>query len=305
MVYKSLINLKTRLEQYVFFGNIFYGLCAVALSAEAMLQQGLPLNGFWYFFLVFITTVLYYTYPYVRKCSYVSTNLRTNWYNRNYNMVWLTQYSITIGLVAACVIFLSIYGTSLLQMPASQWMLALLFPAAAALYYGTSFFNLRKIGWVKPFVIGFIWAGLVTIYPVLYHKLVHNGAHKFTLVGALLFFENMMFIAVLCIMFDIKDYSADYISRLRTFVVNLGLRRTIYFILIPLSVAGLGSFLVYAVVHDFNEMKMLLNTIPFVLVFIVARALRQRRSILYYLVVVDGLMLIKAICGILAIGWFS
>ena len=305
MVHTALIRLKSRFTQYIFFGNIFYGFCAVALSVEAMVQQRLPLNGFWYFFFVFLATILYYTYPYVKKCSYVSSNLRTNWYTRNYNLVWLTQYSITIVLLAGTVIFLSSYGPSLLQMTAARWALVLSFPAAAALYYGTSFFNLRKIGWLKPLMIGFIWAGLVTIYPVLYYSLANNAAYKLSLVGLLLFFKNMMFIAVLCIMFDIKDYSTDYLCRLRTWVVNLGLKRTIYFILIPLSAAGLCSFVVYAIVHGFHEMKLLLNTIPFVLLFVVALALRRRRSILYYLVVVDGLMMVKAICGILAIGWFS
>jgi len=293
------------LTQFIFFGNIFYGLCAAALSAEAILQQGLPLNSFWYFFCVFIATILFYTYPYVRKCSYVSSNLRTNWYTRNYNLVWLTQYSITIVLLASSVIFLSIYGPWLLQMRVSQWLIALSFPLAAALYYGTGFFNLRRMGWLKPFIIGFIWAGVVTIYPVLYYDLMHHRNYTFTWVGTLLFFKNMMFIAVLCIMFDIKDYPADYLNRLRTFVVNLGLRKTIYGILIPVSGAGLCSFLFYAAAHDFSESKIFLNTIPFVLLFVVALALRRRRSILYYLVVVDGLMMIKAICGILAIGWFS
>ncbi len=305
MAHKSFIRFKSRLTQCIFFGNIFYGLCAVALSAEAMLQQRLPLNGFWYFFVVFIATILYYTYPYLRRCSYVNSNLRTNWYRQNYSLVWLTQYSITIILLAASVIFLSSYGPFLLQMPSSQWLLALSFPLAAAFYYGTSFFSLRRIGWLKPFMIGFIWAGLVSVYPVLYYDLVHNSAYTFTWVGTLLFFKNMMFIAVLCIMFDIKDYSADYLSRLKTFVVNLGLRKTIYSILIPVSGAGLGSFLLYAAAHDFSAMKVLLNTIPFVCLFVVALALRRRKSILYYLVVVDGLMMIKAICGILAIGWFS
>jgi hypothetical protein len=215
------------------------------------------------------------------------------------------QYSITIALLAVSVIFLSIYGPWLSQMQGSQWLMALSFPFAAALYYGTRFVNLRRIGWLKPFMIGFIWAGVVTIYPVLYFDLAHSRIYTFSWVGTLLFLKNMMFIAVLCIMFDIKDYSADYFIRLRTFVVNLGLRKTIYFILIPVTGAGLGFFLLYAAVHDFSEIKVFLNSIPFVLLLVVALALRRRRSILYYLVVVDGLMMIKAACGILAIGLFS
>jgi hypothetical protein len=105
-------------------------------------------------------------------------------------------------------------------------------------------------------------------------------------------------------MFDIKDYSTDYISSLRTFVVRLGLRKTIYSILLPLSAIGLGTFVYYAVKNHFHPMKVILNVIPFLLLLAVAYSLLKRRTILYYLVVVDGLMLIKAICGTLAMVYF-
>ena len=305
MVQNSLITFKSRLVQYIFFGNIFYGLCAVALSVEAMLQQHFPVNGFWYFFLVFISTVLYYTYPYVRKCSFISTNLRTNWYTRNYDLVRWTQRFITIVLILALIGFLSRYRLALFHMPVNQWILVLIFPATAALYYGRSFFNLRRIGWLKPFMIGFIWAGLVTIYPVIFYTLVHHSVYELNWVTALLFLKNMMFVAVLCIMFDIKDYATDYWNKLRTFVVEVGLKRTIFFILIPLAASGLLSFILYAVIHTFDEMKVILNVIPFLLLIVVALSLCRRRSIFYYLAIVDGLLMVKAVFGIIAITFFS
>ena len=140
MITKEITKRKARLIEYIFFGNLFYGLCAVALSVEAMLQQSFPLNSFCYFFLIFISTVLYYTYPYVRKCSFITTNLRTNWYTRNYNLEKWTQLFITIVLLLSLIIFLSKYTQLLLEMPVSQWLIILIFPTAAAFYYGRSFF---------------------------------------------------------------------------------------------------------------------------------------------------------------------
>ena len=110
-----------------------------------------------------------------------------------------------------------------------------------------------------------------------------------------------MFIAVLGIMFDIKDYADDYNKELKTFVVNLGLRKTIFYIIIPLCVLGLGMFLSYAFIHHFPLVRILLNTIPFILLIFVAYSMYQRKSILYYLAVIDGLMLVKAACGSLGI----
>lgn len=35
-----------QLLEFIFYGNYFYGICAIALSVEAMLRQRLRLNSF-------------------------------------------------------------------------------------------------------------------------------------------------------------------------------------------------------------------------------------------------------------------
>lgn len=296
-----------RLVESIFYGNYFYGVCAVALAIEATLQQRFPLNGFIFYFLLFISTVLYYSYPYIRKSS-PSANPRTNWYTRNYHFMYWNQVLISIILAASLVSFLYNYWPEVMQMHWLNWLLVLIFPVVAALYYGLDSLlvkvSIRKIGWSKPFIIGFTWAGLVNIYPVLLQDIMNARPYEPTVVGCLLFIKNFMFISVLCIMFDIKDYSDDYLSRLRTFVVKIGLKRTIYYILIPLSLLGLGTFIYYGEMRHFSRMRIFLNVIPFVLLILAAWSLFKRRSILYYLVVIDGLMLIKAICGTIAILYF-
>lgn len=113
-----------------------------------------------------------------------------------------------------------------------------------------------------------------------------------------------MYITLLCILFDIKDYAMDYNKDLKTVVVKLGLRRTIFYFIIPLCFIGLGSFLVYAYSQHFSLMKILINTIPFILIITVAYSMYSRRSIFYYLIIIDGLMLLKAACGITSMVFF-
>lgn len=293
-----------KIQEFVFYGNYFYGLCAVMLSIEAALQQRFPLNAFYYFFLVFIGTVLYYDYPYARKYKSPGTNPRTNWYIRHYSFVRWNQIVIIFILAGALIFFVHYYADAILQMNIVHWGALLVFPFVAALYYGINFFNIRKIGWLKPFIIGFAWAGLVTVYPVLFYNITHFQEYEPKLISALLFVKNLMFVSVLCIMFDVKDYATDYTSRLKTFVVKIGLRRTIFFVLLPLSILGLISFMYYAVDHRFHAMKIILNMIPFLLLLVVAVSLRKRRSLMYYLVVIDGLMLVKAVCGTIAMLYF-
>lgn len=294
------------LTRSLLFGNYFYGICAIALSIEASLQQGSSLNSRTYYLLVFVATVLYYTHAYIAEPDSEPGNQRSAWYHTHRQFVKYTQLIFTVVLLITGMDLLGANWSHLKYTSLLLWVMAGLFPLVAALYYGSltpgrATNSLRKQGWLKPFFIGFVWAGAVTIYPVLFYSIEEGIPYIPGLVSILLFVKNFMFITMLCIMFDIKDYAADHNLHLKTFVVSLGLRKTIFYIIIPLSIIGLGTFIVYAVLRDFPFLRIVINTIPFILLIIVAYSLHRRKSILYYLAIIDGLMLAKAICGIIGI----
>jgi 4-hydroxybenzoate polyprenyltransferase len=296
--------------RFVFFGNYFYGLCAMALAIEASLQQRYPLNGPLFFILLFAATVLYYTTAYLlTETSADSQVERSAWYARNRTLMWGSQYFFALVLLAGGAWFLFHNLSGFLNRSLAEWLLMVVFPFTSALYYGSSHvrlrhINLRKVGWLKPFIIGFTWGGMVTVYPVLYYAIEHNTPFIPTWIGLFLFIKNFMFVTVLCIMFDIKDYAMDYNTDIKTFVVQFGLRKTIFSIIIPLCTIGLASFLWYAAVNHFHPVKILLNTIPFIAVIAVAYYLHHRRNIFFYLMIIDGLMLLKAVCGSVAMLYF-
>lgn len=276
----------------------------VGLSVEASLQQHVPLNSFAYYLFVFVATVLYYTHAYIAEPSGDSANKRSHWYFINRRLVKISQLSLTVIFAALLSYLVSGNWEGIMQLTGSQWALFAIFPIAAALYYGSASprratHNLRNNGWLKPFVIGFVWAGAVTLYPVLFSGIEKSEPYRPDWTSLLLFIKNFMYITMLCVMFDIKDYAADHNRQLKTFVVRYGLRKTIFYILIPLSCVGLGTFLGYAVLRHFPVLRILVNTIPFILLIIVAYSMHRRKSILYYLAIIDGLMLVKAICGII------
>jgi hypothetical protein len=293
-----------------FFGNFFYGICTVALSIETSVQRGYPLNNNWYYILLFAATVVYYTMAYINVTVPDKNNIRAVWYLQHRKNIILSQLFLSILSIIS--VFFLIYPIfpNILQMPWYQWALIILFPLSALLYYGVllphyHLLNLRNTGWLKPFVIGFVWSGVVSIYPVMFYCINKNIHYVLSAFGLVLFIKNMMFITVLCIMFDIKDYASDYNTELKTFVVKIGLRKTIFNIMIPLSVIGFGSFLTYNFVHHFPAGRIIINTIPFILLIIVAYSMYQRKPILYYLAIIDGLMLVKAICGIIGSTFFK
>lgn len=301
-------RLNNNLVKTIFFGNYFYGICAVALSIEASLQQEFPLNSLVYYALVFCGAVFYYTVAYLGEPSPNVGNERTRWYAANMQRIKRRQWVLGALILILAVLFAKDIWWQFLWAPAFYWFMVFVFPVVAALYYGISTkrggLNLRRVGWLKPFIIGFTWAGVVTVYPVLFYNIQESNEFEPAFKNGLLFVKNFMFVSVLCILFDIKDYATDANQRLKTFVVNTGLRQTIFYIIIPLSAIGLGSFLVYAMSHHFSTLKILLNTIPFILLIAVAYSLHRRRSILYYLIIIDGLMLVKALCGSIAMAYF-
>lgn len=295
------------LIKFVFYGNYFYGICAIALSIEATLQQHFPLNNLYYFLALFCATVVYYSHAYITEIPINSTNERTLWYKQNKKLVVASQVILTLILCIYSIIFLQHHWLSLLNITRLQIILILIFPLVGLLYYGVSGtrYSLRNIGWLKPFVIGFAWAGLVTFYPIIFNSLAENTVFELRIISLLLFLKNFMFVSVLCIMFDIKDYVSDKELNLHTFAVKFGLEKTILFVILPLCTIGLGTFMWYGVNQNFHLIRIILNVLPFLLVLLTAYSLHLRRSILYYLVVVDGLMLLKGICGSVGMIFFN
>lgn len=290
---------------FIFYGNYFYGICTLALCMEASLQQHLPLNSFLFYLLVFSSTIMYYTKAYITDTSVNTINKRTQWYNQNRKTVKVSQ-AIFISITLVALLYsICINYNHLLNFNTTNWLLILIFPLVAGLYYGfnSRFFgkyNLRSKGFLKPFIIGFTWAGFVTVYPAIYYcmeKGINFEPNKLTV---FLFLKNSLFITILCIMFDIKDYASDFNHRINTFVVKAGLRKTIFYIIIPLTILGLVTFFIFVTFEHFHSIRIFINSIPFILLLFVGYSLRLRRTTLYYLVVVDGMMLIKALCGISA-----
>jgi hypothetical protein len=286
-----------------FFGNYFYGICAVALSIEASLQQGYSLNHPFWYILLFVGTVIYYTIAYLHEKNSTSINPRTIWYKEHQAWIRKSQWLLLLIAVITGSYLVFQYGSGIQFVKTWQWIIILVFPTLAVWYYGDAIpwlhkISLRSKGWIKPFVIGFIWAGVVNIYPAILSVIENKSSYEPDVFHFLLFLKNGMFISMLCILFDIKDYATDYNEELKTFVVRFGLRKTLFYIIIPLTAIGLGTFLTYGTVHHFPLFRMLINTVSFILLIIVTYHMHRRKSILYYLAIIDGLMLVKAICGI-------
>lgn len=314
-----------KIIELLFFGNYFYAFCVVALAIETSLQQNLPLNNIFFYLFIASTTIVYYTYSYEGKIhffnfskptitllpeGYTFNNPRTAWYHHHKKLLIITQSIFLLLILLSSLALIIFKFKDILSLKLYEWAILGAVPLVAGLYYGPAFvpflnLNLRKTGWLKPFVIGFVWAMTVSIYPVMFYEWEQHQHYEPNFLSLWLFIKNFMYISVLAIMFDIKDYVDDANQGLKTFVVSAGLKKTIFYIILPVTLIGLLSFTIFAYFSQFSWAQYFFNLIPYILLLYVAYHLKKRKSIFYYLAIIDGLMLLKGICGIIAALYFS
>lgn len=293
----------TRAVQFVFFANYFVGFLAVMLAVETCVQLHLPLNSIAFYIFLFSSTVLYYTWAYTLPGTGNKLfNPRTAWYKKHLSFIRKTQFLFVLVILITVSLLIAENYNRLHNLSLYDWGILVSVPLTGLLYYGllpgsVPGKNLRNTGWIKAFVIGYVWAGWICFLPVIVLKL--KGDVQVTPGFMLwLFIKNWMFCTVNAIMFDIKDYADDSNRELKTFVVRFGLRKTIFLILIPLLAIGIISFIIFATYNHFKPLQIAFNLVPFLCLLFVSFSLYQRKPILYYLIVIDGLLLIKAVCGI-------
>lgn len=294
----------------VFYGNLFYGLCAIALCLEANLQHKLLPNGPHFYLLVFVSTALYYTSIYYKSIRAVSSNLRTIWYCRNQRYVKRAMIIALLFIITDSAFLLFKFRSAVATLAIVQWSLMMVVPVVAFLYTCRSLpfikiKQLRAIGWLKPFLIGFAWSGLVTVYPVLFRQMQSGTlVDQCMLPSKLFWLQNFLFISVLAILFDVKDHKTDLYFKLKTYPALLGIKRTISLVIIPLVLINLAVLLLHQWQQQASPLQQVIQFIPFILLFVVLNMVQTKRGILFYLVVIDGLMLVKALAGIVSISFF-
>jgi 4-hydroxybenzoate polyprenyltransferase len=296
-----------KIIRFIFFGNYFIGFLAVALTIEATLQLQVPFNSLAYYALIFCAPIAYYTHAYMGNLKLTtSSNPRVGWYIKHKTFLKWSQRILTVSSLA---IFLYLFFAnfySIFHLPLGYWIIVFAILGVGILYYGllpAYFFNLnlRNTGWLKPFIIGFMWACTANVLPLIVLKIEHGNDFPAEILWVWLFMKNWMFCTVNAIMFDIKDYAIDANQELKTFVVQVGIRKTILFILILLLLVGMLSLVVFTSYQHFPVLAIVINLIPFLLTLLVAFSMQHRKQILYYLIVIDGLILVKALAGILAV----
>ena len=79
--------------------------------------------------------------------------------------------------------------------------------------------NLRRVSYLKIFLVAFVWSGVTTVIPLIV------GEYQYEVNIILLFVQRMLFILVLILPFEIRDMKLDF-KNLKTLPQKIGIEKT-------------------------------------------------------------------------------
>ena len=291
----------------IFFSNFFLILLSIALNIETNIKIGLPFNSIAYYAFISTITVLFYLYAYrIPKSLKSSSNPRTQFYITHRKSVCIYTFILAvIALISG--IILAINCLPNYEILTWKWLTVLFFTTILSFgYYDFKLgISLRKTMLLKPFLIGWTWAITTVFLPVLFLMLKNETHYVIDAKFYFLFSQTFMYCVVNAILFDLKDYEDDSNRNLKTFVVKYGYHFTLNRIILPLIFLGFLSFVIFGIWYGLPLHRILFMLIPIVCLAIFAFKLNRPKAILYYLIAIDGMILLKAICGILSVILFE
>jgi hypothetical protein len=289
---------------FLFYGNFHYGICALALVIELQFLSDFSFFGLKFYTFLFLSVVLYYQYPYSMVRSFHSQEPRLVWYTKNRVLVKWTQLIILIIWLTLLLMLVIEHLVFFSTLSFCWWSLLLLFPLVAFLYYRHAFvpwsFSLRQLVWFKPFIIGFVWAGMTVVYPILFADLQHSQPRVPWFKGVEMFLSNFLFVSVLAILFDIKDEGEDLNAHFKSLLTKLGLTHLLLRVALPLAWVSVGWSIVQVIQLGFGFWSAALLVLPHLCLVWAVLSCKKPQAPLFYFLVIDGLMVLKAFCGIAA-----
>ena len=256
------------------YTNIFISLCASSQVFFMYVVFAIPLNydNNAYIAFVFLSTFLQYNMQ--RGYLISQNNLNTD------RSLWLIKYKkalffgIAISLVSVLFLCNNLSFLSIIILVSAE--------VISTLYYLPPF-NLRKHGYIKPFLISAIWIISCTVVPLIENKILSTH-HCFFIIS------QFLFIAVLCILFDLKDIATDLSQGVNTYANNFGAEKTKMICTILILLSGCCFF-------AFTQNAFFIVAMIFILLTTLLTVLmsKKERHPFYFYIWVDGLLLLQGI----------
>ncbi len=271
--------------QTFIYGAVFISLCTVALCMETSFLLDLPFNSFFFYLVVFSATLGQYNIHYYIKRTANPDSDRFFW-SINHKRIHLI-----FNLIGAIGLIIGLTGLQ----PKNFLVLGII--AVITILYSFPFLpfkykkRLKDFGLIKILTLSYVWTLITVWFPMITLTTVTKNFE-------LVFMQRFIFIFILCLAFDIRDVDSDKRERIHTLPVSIG-RKWSYWLanVLLLLFVGLSfwQFKITGKLMQFNAMVASALVTYFVIDYS-----RKRNTDLFYLAVVDGMMMLQPI--LVAIG---
>ncbi len=284
------------------WSNQFYGICAVLLTIESNLLLLHKMPNIILLLFIHLSTVVYYTHAYLQEVHGGIYDERSKWYQNNRKYLVIRQLMYTsICIWIGCIKFdlLKIFSQS------SLWMQLIICISIfiSVIYYLPTFpfrslKSIRDKGLLKSLSISWVWSIVCCVFPIWF-ELRENLTH---LLSTYIFWNHFIFlfffILVLAILFDIKDLYRDKNELVNTIVARHGIDFTIHKIIVPLLVFIFSFAIIGYITHTNSMAQLIMNMVLLCLTYLVTRKIINFHSIHINLLLIDGLIMLKALLSI-------
>lgn len=300
-------KIKNRVIEHIFFSNFFIGIMALGLSFETNIKMELPLNSWEFYLFIFSISILFYLFAYNIPASISkSSNIRTQYYIKHrVSIFWFNIILLGLATFSGALLLLNSWK-HWFDLDLLHYIILFLTLVLSTSYYNWKYgLGLRKYTWFKPTLIAWTWAIISVYFPVLMLQLENGQSFEVDARFYFLFAQTFMYFIVNAILFDMKDFEDDSNRNIKTFVVRYGYNFTLRFIILPLICLGFISFIVFGIWYNLPWHRIVFMLIPLLILVYFTLRLHQPKSVLYYLMAIDGLIVIKALFGILSVLLFE
>lgn len=254
------------------YANVFIAICALAQVLLTYVVFCIPVDfkNNSYLLFVFLSTYLQYNVQrgYLINANNVQTD-RSQWLIKHKKKLFI---SIAASLIIVLFLCNSLSYTSIAIMVGAEVL---------STFYYLPPFNLRKQGYIKPFLVSSIWVISCCLVPLIENNILTTNNMWFLL-------SQFFFITVLCLLFDLKDATDDFLNGVNTYANKFGELKTKLFSFMILVLAGTCFYL-----YTKNSTLLLFTGVLYTITAITIFISNEKKHSFYYYLWIDGLMLIQ------------
>lgn len=269
-----------KLVDFLLFTSIFVAVCAIAFCMETSVMLNVPFNNFSFYAFVFGATIVQYNLHYIVKKVAVKDSARLAWSQGNKNIH-------LVLLIAGCILIVySLFGFHL------EHFIILFILGCISFLYSFPFIpfaqkkRIKDYGFLKIITLSLLWT-LVTVWFPVSGRTFDRGLFVF------IFMKRLVFMFILCLLFDMRDIEVDRSENIRTLAVALGRKRSYVLSYIVLLVFVLLSVAQYIYLPQIQFLIPMLISAAATLATI--EITKKINSDYVYLAGIDGMMLLQPI----------